>query len=215
MRGLRWLPFFLIAAGAHAAVPDILNSTFPTCIPLVGFHAITASPLGEILITIRDAQSQPLEGEPVVLDFALATGLFIAGQQLDPDVETDCIAKTVTKLTDANGKVRFRVIGGGDGNFTSQSTLGVGRIFVPNGANGGLFHSSHVQAFDLDGRDGVGANDLSLWLSDFANFPSIATRSDYDCSASVGANDLSIWLDAYGGASTGGVPSMIQSGTCP
>ncbi len=216
MLGSRLIPLFLLlATGAHAGVPDILNSTFPPCIPLVGFHAVTASPLGEILATIRDASATPLEGEPVTLDFSLATDLFIAGQQLDADVEVDCFAKTVTKLTDANGEVRFRVIGYGNGAISSQSTINKGRIFVPNGANGGLFHLSHVMAYDLDGHDGVGANDLSLWLSDFSNFPTIATRSDYDCSGIVGANDLSLWLDAFGGASTGGVPSMIQSGTCP
>ena len=72
------------------------------------------------------------------------------------------------------------------------------------------FGTIPIAIYDLDGVNGLGANDLSLWFGDFGSGQYIG-RADYDFSGDLGANDLSLWADAYGrGASS-------ESGTdlCP
>jgi len=59
-----------------------------------------------------------------------------------------------------------------------------------------------VSTFDLDGASGVGATDLSIWLTDFGS-DAYHQRSDFDASGGDGANDLSEWLTMFGaGGST-------------
>ena len=64
-------------------------------------------------------------------------------------------------------------------------------------ADGVLLGIPRVAILDLGGCDGVGANDLSIWLADFASGLQ-PQRSDYDGSETLGANDLSLWLAAFG-----------------
>jgi hypothetical protein len=99
----------------------------------------------------------------------------------------------VTKHTAADGSAHFTILGGSNGGGNAVTLLGGGRIF----ANGTLIASPTVSAFDLDGGSGVGANDLSCWLTDFGSGQPFG-RADYDCSGGVGANDLSFWLTAFG-----------------
>jgi hypothetical protein len=68
--------------------------------------------------------------------------------------------------------------------------------------NGVLIASPSVSSFDLDGSGGVGAGDLSVWLSDFGTGQPYE-RSDYDGDGQVSAADLSEWLAVFGaGGST-------------
>ena len=73
-----------------------------------------------------------------------------------------------------------------------------------------LIGSPSISAFDLDGGGGVGANDLSIWLTDFGSGNAYG-RSDYDCSGDVGANDLSSWLTVFGSAGS----AESCAGVCP
>ena len=102
-------------------------------------------------------------------------------------------AKTTRKFTDVTGSVTFTVLGGSNGAGNATTLLGGGRIY----ANGTLIASPTVAAYDLDGSSGVGANDLSAWLTDFGLGQPYG-RSDFDCSGGVGANDLSFWLTEFG-----------------
>lgn len=61
-----------------------------------------------------------------------------------------------------------------------------------------------LACFDHDGQ-GVGANDLSLWLTDFGC--GSVSHADYDGDGSVGSNDLSIWLDVFGDGSSVWMPT--------
>src|SRR5262249_49284417 len=101
----------------------------------------------------------------------------------------------------------FTILGGSNG-AGATTLLGGGRIF----ANGVQFGSPTVSAFDLDGVNGVGANDLSIWLADFGTPGNPAYgRSDYDCSGGVGVNDLAVWIAAFGS----GAQVQSCSATCP
>ena len=78
--------------------------------------------------------------------------------------------------------------------------------------NGTLIGSPTACTFDLDGSDGVGVNDLSVWLTDFGALGNPAFgRSDFDCSGSVGINDFSVWLTAFGR----GDQAQSCGATCP
>ena len=69
----------------------------------------------------------------------------------------------------------------------SPSHIAMGPRFQKNPTNKGkvLIGSPTVAAYDLDGASGVGANDLSAWLTDFGSGQPYG-RSDFDCSGGVG-----------------------------
>ena len=189
----------LVAASASfAGVPSPANSTVPACLPLVGSSLGVADPAGAITITVRDLANNPLVGASVVLDMSNAADIAICDDQLDAGALVNCAAKTTRKFTDALGQVSFTVLGGSNGAGNASSLLNAGRIY----ANGVLIGSPTVNAFDLDGAGGVGANDLSAWLGDFGTLTPYG-RADYDCSGAVGANDLSVWLVLFGNLASG------------
>ena len=178
----------------ESSLPPCCTSTMPACISLVGTSgAVPAAGAGEFECVIRDLASNPVSGASVVIDLSNCLDLAICADQLDPDVTVNCLAKTVRKFADAAGAVRFTILGGSNGAGQASTLLRGGRIF----ANGWLLAFPTVSAFDLDGLSGIGANDLSAWLTDFGSGQNYG-RSDYDCSDGVGANDLSLWLTVFG-----------------
>jgi hypothetical protein len=132
-------------------------------------------------------------GAAVVVDLSSATDMHFCAEQLMPGVVVNCDARTVRQFADANGDATFTLLGGSNGAGNATTFLDGGHIY----ANGVLIKTPTVAAFDLDGQSGVGANDLSAWLGDFASGNPYG-RSDYDCSGSIGANDFSFWLSAFG-----------------
>jgi hypothetical protein len=195
-----------LLAGPGRAEPSPPNWTAPSCIALVGSHAgVPAMAFGQFTLVGRDLANNPLSGVTAVLDLSACLDLELCADQLDADAIVNCAAKTVQKLTDANGQVTFTVLGGGNGS-PATTLLNGGRIY----GNGQLILSPTISAFDLDGSGGVGANDLSTWLGDFGSGQAYG-RSDYDCSGTLGANDLSMWLGAYGS----GTMAESCSASCP
>ena len=116
----------------------------------------------------------------------------------------DCAGVSASKLTDANGVVRFTLLGASHG--PAESLLNAGRIYL----HGVLIGTPTVSAFDLDGASGVGANDFSMFFADFASGIPYG-RSDFDCSGNVGANDLSVWFVAFGS----GTQTVSCGSSCP
>lgn len=193
-RSLYVLLALALPAPAPAGVPSGQNSTTPACISLVGSTAgVPASAIGSFTVIVRDFGNNPWPGASVSIDISNAFDLFICADQLDPAAIVNCGAKSVRKFTAADGSAHFTVLGGSNGAGTSHTLVNNGRIF----ANGVLIGAPTVSAYDLDGSNGLGANDLSAWLGDFASGQNYG-RSDYDCSGRIGANDLSLWLDAFG-----------------
>ena len=184
----------LVASAAMAGVPSPGNSTTPACITLVGNLAgVPDAAAGQFTVIVRDLANNPLNGASVVIDLSNATDIAICDNQLDVNALVNCAAKTVRKFTDITGTVQFTVLGGSNGAGNAVTLLNGGRIY----ANGVLIASPTAAAYDLDGSSGVGANDLSAWLTDFG-LGNPYGRSDYDCSGTVGANDLSFWLTEFG-----------------
>ena len=184
-----------IASAAMAGVPSPGNSTVPACISLVGSLAGTADPVGSFTVTVRDLANNPLNGASVVVDLSGCTDIAICSNQLDAGALVNCAAKTTRKFTNLAGQVTFIVLGGSNGSGNATTLLNGVKIY----ANGTLIASPTGSVFDLDGSNGVGINDLSVWLTDFGTFGNPAFgRSDFDCSNSVGINDLSVWLTEFG-----------------
>jgi hypothetical protein len=200
----------LVAASLFAPVvgaePPPLNDTSPACISLVGTNGVVPAAAGQFEVICRDLANNPLVGAVVVIDLSTCPDLVLCVNQMDPNATVDCVRKTVTKLTAADGSVHFTVLGGSNGAGNAVTLLDGGMIF----ANGVLIGRPTVSTYDLDGSGGVGANDLSAWLGDFGTGNNFG-RSDYDCSRSVGANDLSLWLDAYGS----GTMTASCGASCP
>ena len=197
----------MIASAAMAGVPSPGNSTTPACITLVGNTAgVPDAAAGAFTVTVRDLANNPLNGASVVVDLSGTTDLRICNDQLDAGALVNCAAKTTRKFTNALGQVTFTVLGGSNGAGNATTLIGGGKIY----ANGVLIASPTAAAYDLDGASGIGANDLSAWLTDFGSGSPFG-RSDFDCSSGIGANDLSFWLTEFGA----GTSSASCAVSCP
>jgi hypothetical protein len=195
------------ASGASAKVPNPANSTLPRSIVLVGSTGdVPDASLGQFTIVLRDVANNPLPFYTVMIDLSNCADLALCHDQRDPAASVDCPAKVVRKLTDANGAVTFTVMGGSNGAGNATTFLNGGRIY----AEGVWVATPTVACYDLDGTAGVGANDLSAWLADFATGEPYG-RCDYDGDGVLGANDLSFWLGAFG---AGGSTSSCTT-ACP
>ncbi len=196
---LLFTPSLILVPCARAGFPPIGNPILPGCIRLVGSDGVQASPSGAFSVVVRDLANNPLPFVAVIVDLSGAPDLRLCGNQLDASLTLDCTNARVSALTDANGVARFTLLGGGYG---PPFTIGFpAQIFC----QGFLLGSVPVCSFDLDGQGGVSANDLSVWLAEFAaGTPYV--RSDFDCSGDVGANDLSFWFGAFA--------SGTQIGSC-
>jgi hypothetical protein len=184
----------LAASAAMAGVPSAANSTVPACIALVGSSAGVADASGAFSVTVRDLANNPLSGASVVIDLSGCSDIAICDDQLDVDALVNCVSKTTRKFTDALGQVSFTVLGGSNGAGNATTLLNGASIY----ANGTLIGSPTAAVYDLDGALGLGANDLSAFLTDFASAINYG-RSDFDCSGNIGANDLSAWLTVFSG----------------
>src|SRR5689334_12971543 len=180
------LALLALPAITQAGFPIGGNSTVPACISLVGTNgAGVPDPVGAFTVVIRDLANNPIAGALVRVDLSGATDLRLATtQQAGLTVVSTCGAMYVEGLTDANGQITMTLVGSSNA-AGGVSSLDNGRVY----ADGVLQASPTVSVYDLDGHDGVGSNDFSLWFGDFAS-GSTHGRSDYDCSGSIGANDL-------------------------
>ena len=198
----------LVAASSSASgIPLAANSTVPTAIQLVGAQGTIAdAAAGRFTIVLRNVANNPLNNALVALDFSECPDLELCTDQLDANATVFCAGKAVRKFTDTQGTVQFVVLGHSQGPADANMALERMKVF----GNGALVGTPEVSAFDLDGVGGVGANDLSVWLSDFGSGLK-PTRSDYDASGDIGAGDLSIWLGVF--AAGGSTQSCASS--CP
>lgn len=169
-------------------------STAPSVIRLVGASSGTPdAAAGQFTAVARDRWGSPLNGCSVVVDFSNCPDLLLSSDPLDPDALVNCEAKTIRKFTDVQGRVTFTIPGSSTGAGAAQSLANSVRMY----GNGVLFASPSFATYDLDGSGGVGAGDLSAWLTDFGTGTPYS-RSDFNGDGIVGADDLSDWLRVFG-----------------
>jgi hypothetical protein len=169
--------------------------TVPTRITLVGSRAGVPDGTGAFTVVIRDLMNNPTPSAAVVVDLSNCADLTLCSDQLDASAAVSCAGKSMRKFTDASGSATFTVQGGSNG-AGQASTLAHGATLY---ANGVILGSPTASALDLDGVNGVGIDDLSVWLSDFGapGGPEFG-RSDFDGDGKIDINDLSLWVSAYG-----------------
>jgi hypothetical protein len=188
-----------VSAGA-AASPRVYppNCTIPSFVRVVGTsNGVPDRAAGEFLIVIRDIVNTPTSGALVVIDLSGTPDVVLCSDQLDANEVMNCATHTVAKSTDALGEARFTLLGSSTGTNDVPSPGWPARIY----ANGVLVRDLSVSAFDLDGSQGVGGGDLSVWLTDFGS-GAPHPRSDYDGSGDVSAGDLSEWLTEFGASAS-------------
>lgn len=181
-------------ASAGIIDPGPFPWTIPALIPVVGHDAAgTPDPRGEVLIVIRDLANTPIPGSRVILDFSFCSDLSLCSDPHDPDAVVNCVSKTVTKFTDMNGEVRFRVVGC---SSAAPGSPGAGAHCARIYADGVLGGFPNVAIYDLTGCDGLHSSDLGAWLTDFFSVAQ-PNRADYDGDMLLGGTDLSLWLAAF------------------
>jgi hypothetical protein len=198
---------FSLALGTLAPAEvrsQALCGACPPCISLVGTNGVVADPAGNFCIRVCGPTGAPLPGIPVVVDFSGCPGISLCATQPDPLMVVLCATRSVMKPTDAAGQVCFSIVGG--------ATVVPGVPCPPPGcatisAAGVVLCTTSVTAYDLDNVGGVGASDLSIWLSlFFGGGPCLI--GDYDCNGVLSPADLSQWLAVYFAAgSSVGCPS--------
>lgn len=203
-RALFVLTLAVLASSARAGdIPYAPNSALPGAIRIVGSsYGHPDASVGRLDLIVRDLRNRPMPSAVVIIDLSECPDIAMCADQLDPDAIVGCGAQNVRKFTDATGHVSFVLLGRG----TSAPEGGSAHIY----ANGVDLVDIAPAVFDLDGSGDVGANDLSVWFSDFGSgLPH--PRSDYDASGEVGANDMSEWLTVFGA----GTSSVTCVAACP
>ncbi|MEO5616233.1 MAG: hypothetical protein ABIS67_00535 [Candidatus Eisenbacteria bacterium] len=205
------------SATTHAAPPRPVLSTSPSpvvwdvppVIPVFGHDAVgVADPLGEFVLVIRDFALNPIAGATVTLDFSSCADLRLCVDPHDASAVVNCAQGTLAKVTDQNGRVRFRVVGC---SVAAPGTAGAGASCAAVYADGVLGGFVPVAIYDLAGCDGLAPGDASAWLTDYFSNLSPA-RGDYDANGQMGAGDLSRWLVAF--FANGSVANCSNGGRC-
>lgn len=184
--------------------PSPANSTVPCAISVVAAPA--AAPIGEFTVIIRDISNYEVPDVPVVIDFSgCGNDIRLAAQQL-PGTVVDCAARTLTRITDAQGRATFRIIAGSSGAPSSVGHACAAVLGPDVYGTFGLLANVQVSVFDLDSQNGLTAADLSRFMGDFFSCPvppAYCARCDYNFEAGacitqeLTSADLSMWLDAF------------------
>jgi len=112
--------------------------------------------------------------------------------QRQTGITSRCDTHGILATTDINGSVRMAAVGGGD----PAGPHGAG-VCAAVFAGGSRMGDVRVAYLDLDGSSGMGANDVSIWLSDFGTGEAIG-RSDFNGDLALTADDLSVWFGIWG-----------------
>jgi len=194
-------------AASASGIPSQPLCTVPSLIRLVGSSGgVGDEAAGRLTIVVRNLANNPIDHGQISIDFSNCPDVVLCTDQLDPGALVYCPGNTVRKQTDNLGEVTFTILGGSTGASGAASRGPAGRIYC----NGVLIGTPSVAVYDLDGVSGLGAADLTAWLTDFASgIP--WSRSDYDGSGDIGANDLADWLAEFASGAS------LESGaaSCP
>lgn len=200
------------AGAAMAGVPDPTKSTLSgnTYIQVTGHIAnVVDSRVIRLIGPIRDAGNNPIANSTVVINF---TNCITPGPGGALDIElsstqphhpgglSNCLAKTVTAVTNASGIATFRVAGSADRG--AGGSPGTTTPCAEVRADGILMGSLRVAAWDQNKLGGCNATDFGLVLGDaFAG--GFRNRSDFNGDLATNATDFGLILGvAFAGTAT-------------
>ena len=204
--GLALLVLTLSVAPVRAKIPEPSLCELPTRLWLVG-RDVAGQPdsvLGRVHLTLRDPSNNPVEYVPVVFDFTRCPDCELQTSTPGDPVQVDCSARRVQGETNLVGELALTIVGSARGPGTP------GPAEVDMYGDGVYLGRIRVAIPDLDGKGGLGANDISLLIGDWASGVYLG-RSDMDASGALGINDLSVWLGIFGAGT-----SVVSAGpVCP
>jgi len=176
---------------AFAGPPSPGNSTIPSHMLVVGQGpAGPDSAMGQAACAYRDLANHPIVGAIVTLDFSACNDLVLASDQLDPRLATNCAAKTVSAVTDANGVARFTIMG----SAIAAPAHPPQALHIS--ANEEYLGGVAVGVLERDGSAGLTLADMAYWAADYFGSTN-PERADLDGLSGVNLNDLSVWARAY------------------
>ena len=186
------------ASASDGGPPTPSWCTVPTRIHLVGTSSGVPDPLGAAVFVITRF-GNPVPNSWVALDFSDCSDVRLSSDGLPDGQIMDCSNHVVRGLTGPDGRVTFNLVGASAGSARTLPTC------LKANADGIPLSSPIVSTFDLDGRNGLNALDLSVAFGDI-NSGEYRPRSDYDADNDVDSLDLSVLAAAMfaGGSVTSG-----------
>jgi hypothetical protein len=180
-------------------------SILPATLILGGTSGGAADPASSYAPEVHFVGGAPIPNSLLVVDLSACGHVRFSSSQPDPGLSTYCSVRAVTKLADAQGRATFHLVGSADGLLAGDCPpADCAKLY----ADGVPMGSIHVITPDLDGANGVGAGDLSIWLDRYFSGVNCSV-ADFDGSGSLGPGDLSWWLSyAFAGGSS-------ESGSAP
>ena len=202
----------LVLAGVTmASVPSSSTSTLPAGLQLVGSSGSGVDVKGEAIVVVRDAGGSPILFSLVEILFVSCCSAPSSDIRLQPTqpyfVETGSgwawppgFGKPTAYATcDAQGRARFRIIGGAAAIPGNNPGITTPCALVR--ADGQVLGQLRVSAYDLNSSGGVNGADQSLLLSTlFAGPAGYRCRADYNGDGVVNGADLSKILSVQFGA---------------
>lgn len=170
-------------------LPDPAASTVPPLLFLVG-QTNGVADVCEFVVHVAKVGGGNYANGIVTLSFKHTPDLDFAMTQPFPGVTVDCAKREVYATTDAGGNATFRVVGSCIQH--PGGTYVPGPCLVHVSVDGICLGETKARAFDLDGQDGVTANDVSIWVTDFGCGNPYTCVEDYNGDDQLGAADLSI-----------------------
>lgn len=178
---------FLVAHAPGTDAQPLPDPRFTTFDPvLVGNQ--TGNPLGGLQpgfdVVIRDVFNVPIEGRAVILDFT-GTPIRLSAVQ-NSGTTLDCVARTLSRVTDLQGRVKFaaRI-----GKFENANA-----VLVSAGVPLGVVKARSTDIDGLDGRTGLG--DFAVFANNFLNLPG-AQETDFDQNGTTGLGDFAIMYNEF------------------
>jgi hypothetical protein len=172
-----------MAGVASAGIPDpdksfvTLSKTDPdgmaTC------PALDALPYQYVKVDARRSDNTPIQGIPYTSFFFTVTGGSINLTNVDA-------------ATDVNGQIRFQA--------DDAASLALGSVTIDCQIYTVVLNDSdilQVNSFDINGDGAVGAQDFSLFVSDFGKVP-VHKRADFNWDGAVAAQDFSLFVAHFG-----------------
>ena len=194
------------SAPSHPSLPGTC-SRVPARIVLVGSNGVQPDVSQGSFEVAVCRFSLPLQGAQVAVTHSANAAGVRLGRETDPaPTFATCPDQVLRFFTDATGTTGMTLTGSVD---LGQQAPGVAPT-VSIYADGVWFGDVPVVCYDLDGTGGVGAGDLSAWLTLFGAGDAILV-ADYNGSGVLDADDLSRWFDVFGS----GFETVSATPLCP
>jgi hypothetical protein len=195
-----WLLLIAVAGFTAPAAADTPNP--PDCDVPAGLCIVARSPFGpdpngRFDVVIRDGAHVPLAGVTVTLALADCQDVRLCATP-EAGLAVDCALRSVSGVTDAEGRVTLYVVGGMTAGFTARNANDLAPRCVRVLADGAEIARVPAAVHDLSPAGiGLFSPDLSVWMERFGTgFHFQALDFGYD--GGVGVSDFSILLDRFG-----------------